>query len=677
VRQELALIAVVVGALSVSAMVAADATLAASPQTLKAKKKRQAKRNTPNNAPSAPENRPGISSALEPSEITAGQHVILHADHFPLKGAQVFLKRGDEKICSTGIPAETQVKDDQTLLFLVPSNTAAKSYPLCVVIDNKDVPVSGSLTVQPDSGSPVRVDAIYPLTNYPVGKGFDFEIAGKNFARLPQDNVIEVLNQGLVPLCASAKNAGASPTFCLTSVEVISPARLKVRGFYPSSYYGPIQIRVHVGNNASDPPVSVTFAAATPQWVAIAVAAVFGALAVLFVGLLRKGLGSSTIDGQKLNTLTSLFLDRETNSYSLSKLQVLAWTAVIVYAYIYLFLCRTLIQGDFSTFPGVPQNIPQLFFVAAGTTVAAAAITVNRGSKGAGPIGPSMADFISTGGLVAGDRFQFFIWTIVGCMGYVYLVVRNDPAKLAELPTLPDNFLYLMGVSSAGYLGGKLVRKPGPVIKALSISPVADVAPANAPAGFMPPILTLNLKGENLELKATVKIDGKPLRGDMFWVNGIADPQQAGFCTEVNVSLNDARTSGYLDGSHILTLVNSDSQAAEVKFPIDPMSIDPVATFIPAQPPPAGAADVPASLVITGKSFVTGITAEWTPEGGQLRQIPAVAPQDGGPYVVFESATKLRVNRDPEGMRAGKGKLTLVSPIGLRVSQTVNIVQQQ
>jgi len=81
--------------------------------------------------------------------------------------------------------------------------------------------------------------------------------------------------------------------------------------------------------------------------------------------------------------------------------------------------------------------------------------------------------------------------------------------------------------------------------------------------------------------------------------------------------------------------------------------------------------------VITGKSFVTGITAEWTPEGGQLRQIPAVAPQDGGPYVVFESATKLRVNRDPEGMRAGKGKLTLVSPIGLRVSQTVNIVQQQ
>src|SRR5207253_7529989 len=57
------------------------------------------------------------------------------------------------------------------------------------------------------------------------------------------------------------------------------------------------------------------------------------------------------------------------------------------------------------------------------------------------------------------------------CFGYVYLVIRMNPEMAnISLPDVPQNFLYLMGVSSAGYLGGKLVRKPGPVIKVLSVA---------------------------------------------------------------------------------------------------------------------------------------------------------------------------------------------------------------
>jgi hypothetical protein len=79
-----------------------------------------------------------------------------------------------------------------------------------------------------------------------------------------------------------------------------------------------------------------------------------------------------------------------------------------------------------------------------------------RGAKGAGPIQPSVADFVATGGLVAAERFQFFIWTLVGVFTFLFLVVFSDPANVSDLPRIPDGFLALMGVSSFGYLGGKL-----------------------------------------------------------------------------------------------------------------------------------------------------------------------------------------------------------------------------
>ena len=39
-------------------------------------------------------------------------------------------------------------------------------------------------------------------------------------------------------------------------------------------------------------------------------------------------------------------LDKETNSYSLSKFQLFLFTAVFVFGYIYLFLCRWLVQWN-------------------------------------------------------------------------------------------------------------------------------------------------------------------------------------------------------------------------------------------------------------------------------------------------------------------------------------------
>lgn len=576
-------------------------------------------------------------------------------------------------------PANDGVAKSGTLTFLVPSDTQPGQYS--VTADNK--PIQGQLDVM----GPVVVDAIYPGTTYHLQKGFNFTISGKNFSTDPKGNKIELVDEGILENCKHNPPA-ADDTPCVASSGTssgstpptsnpTSTTEIGVSGFYPKHYYGPVKMIVHVGDNKSA-PASVTFAQVSQPGVVLAAAAVFFVVAYLLYRLVIKGMKPDMVNGIRATPFNALFLDRETNSYSLSKFQVIAWTAVTVYSYVYLFLCRTLIQGDFR-FPDVSQNLPQLFFVSAGTTVAAAAITAAVGSKGAGPIQPSAADFISTGGLVAGDRFQFFTWTIVGCIGYLYLVIRMDPEKAnISLPEIPQNFLYLMGVSSAGYLGGKLVRKPGPVIKVLSVAKITPPlgTPAPDPANqtkardllgkdFAPkddaikvafPVLTLSLKGENLDPTGKIKVDDEPLRGDMFWINGEPDPQSH-LCSEVNVSLNDS--AQYIEGSktHTLMLVNTDGQSATVNFPIDPMSIDPISGLT--------AGDKATDVTITGKNFVDGLKFEWR-NPADVKADPTASGN-----ATYKKPTELTVNLAPG--TAGKAKLTLISQIGLRASADVTV----
>lgn len=550
----------------------------------------------------------------------------------------------------------SDLKDRNVAVFQVPLLSTG-AYTVTATSDHNTSQL-GSLLVM----DPVKVTGIVPMRNYPgpEGRVYDFTIVGLNFSLTPENNVLEVKGEQYIPLGKKCPEPGANVP--ASSASTIAPPCLEapfthialvVKGFHPRHFFGPTQFVVHVGSYASDPPVSVNFSYASQQVVAVAAAAIFFGLAFLFISLVRRGIGIYSINGQKFGVMTSLFLDRETNSYSLSKFQVIAWTAVVVYSYVYLFLCRTLVQGNYGAFPGVAQNIPQLFFVSAGTTVAAAAITANYGSKGAGPVKPTPADFISTGGFVAGDRFQFFIWTIVGCIGYVYLVVRSDPFQLTDLPSLPDNFLYLMGVSSAGYLGGKIVRKPGPVIKTLSVGaiiPRVEAQPnAVPPVPARPASMPITLNGENLDASGTIKVDDANLRASVFTIDGQRDPQSQ-FCSQLTVTLLDA--DKYIEGTHTLTLVNRDGQAASVCFPKDPLTIDPIPALV--------AGDQPVPVPISGKNFADGMTARWS----RIPDNPGIVVN-----ITNRTDTELTVTLTPGN--PGTGKLTLISAIGLSATQDV------
>jgi hypothetical protein len=414
-----------------------------------------------------------------------------------------------------------------------------------------------------------------------------------------------------------------------------------------------------IHNGAESEPQELTIVNArrtTPRNYALAFTA---ALVVLIYLLLMTGIKALQTKPSTGNFLLSaLFLDEETQTYSLSKCQFYAWTLAAILGYVFFAVAMSIVQGS-AVFPDIPEGLPGILLFSAGTSVLATGIVSTKGCKGAGEVHPTLADFITTGGVIAPERLQFVIWTVVGIFTFLTIVFKSDPVTVSGLPRIPDGFLQLMGISSAGYLAGKLARKPGPVIRNLSVANVTPLKGTLADT-FKPgtdvkqnlPILTVNLKGQNLDPKGNIKIDFQPLRGDMFWITGATPDPQSGFCSEFNVSLNDAGV--YLEGTHTLTLVNSDAQAADAVFPISPMTI--VSVQVPNDP----RATAP-NVTVTGTDFVDPTTAEWHDATGKLIR-------DFVPTVKVESATQLTVSRPDDATPGSKFKLTLISQIGLRAS---------
>src|SRR5262249_46671471 len=222
--------------------------------------------------------------------------------------------------------------------------------------------------------------------------GYDFEIAGQNLAALPSDNFIIAVGRAPITTgnseeCEKAKISGNYQKACLEVDQGMETRKLKVIGFQRAQYDGPISIQVQVGKNSKNisNAVPLTFARVRQRSVFWGSLVAFLAIMVIVFLLVRKGVGSVTIRGRRFSPLTSFFLDKETNSYSLSKFQLLLWTSVFVFGYLYLFLCRMLIQWKFEL-PPVPDGLPGMLAISAGTAVAAAGATEARGSKGAGEI---------------------------------------------------------------------------------------------------------------------------------------------------------------------------------------------------------------------------------------------------------------------------------------------------
>jgi hypothetical protein len=410
------------------------------------------------------------------------------------------------------------------------------------------------------------ISSVNPLVTYPKDgdpkdkKVYGLDIIGDGFGPRETDNKL-IINGMEIPVCWVNKPCDQKQPFAKGTV--VNNQQLQFDLDVPDIYRGGAKVQLRVGNNTSLPS-AVTLSRVEskfPQYAAIGVVAGLFGLVLL---LLSSGF-RNVISGRKYSILSALFLDAETETYSLSRLQFFIWTGVAILTYVYLLISRSLVQGKLE-FVDVPGGLPGIVAISAGTTVMAQMITKSKGPKGAGEIHPSLTDLVSTGGVIVPERFQFFVWTLLGAAAFIFVVFLNDPGTIQDLPAVPAGFLQLMGLSSAGYLGGKIARRAGPVID--------EILAATGSLEF-------TLKGRNLSKDATFRIGDKDIPSDQF--EGGLKPQIVEADTEgepntgkmIKLKLKNPDPEWVKDNNQ-LTIINPDGQKATLNYTVGPFVIGPV-----------------------------------------------------------------------------------------------------
>ena len=244
--------------------------------------------------------------------------------------------------------------------------------------------------------------------------------------------------------------------------------------------------------------------------------------------------------------LKMLLLEPENQTYSLSRAQFLGWLIVIAWCYLFLYYAHGFVEENWG-FPNLGNSI-YAFLISLGTLIAAQATNRGMGVKGAGEEHPSPADLVVHGGVIALDRVQQIIWTLIALGMFVRITVSTF-ATATELPGIPMELLALMGLSSAGYLGGKLVRGPGPVIDDVTV-----------PSGTV----TLIIKGKHLSKDAFVWLDGEQIKNKVIAkVDDPDDPLK--FAKELETTLPISNVE-WIAKDHAITVINSDAQRADFRI---------------------------------------------------------------------------------------------------------------
>ena len=247
---------------------------------------------------------------------------------------------------------------------------------------------------------------------------------------------------------------------------------------------------------------------------------------------------------RRYNFVKMLLLEPENQTYSLSRAQFLVWLLVIVWCYLFLYTAHGFVEQNWF-FPNLGNSV-YAFLISLGTLLASDITNRTMGVKGAGEFHPSIADLVVHGGVLALDRVQQIVWTLIAAGMFIRITVSTYDSA-TELPDIPAQLLTLMGLSSAGYLGGKLVRGPGPVIEQVTTIPGSVV---------------LSIKGKHLSKDAFVWLDGvqQPKDNVIAKVDDPDDPVK--FAKEVEVTLN-ITIDDWNTNAHAITVVNPDAQRAD------------------------------------------------------------------------------------------------------------------
>jgi hypothetical protein len=243
-----------------------------------------------------------------------------------------------------------------------------------------------------------------------------------------------------------------------------------------------------------------------------------------------------------------LLLEPANNTYSLSRAQFFWWLSIIAFAYIFLFLGHGFVQENWS-FPSL-AGFGITFMISLATLLTAQATSSVKGVKGAGSVHPAPSDLIMHGGVLAPERVQQVVWSVIAGVGFLAILIKTYHIR-GEIPAIPEELLYLMGISSAGYLGGKLTRRGGPVINQVTVASGS---------------VKITIRGDQLSANAMVWLDNAPLPQEAISPQG-GNFNSTDFVDTLLVTLPASSGINNLDEwfgtRRTVTVVNEDRQRAE------------------------------------------------------------------------------------------------------------------
>ncbi len=149
-----------------------------------------------------------------------------------------------------------------------------------------------------------------------------------------------------------------------------------------------------------------------------------------------------------------LLSDKNTNTYSLSKLQALSWTIVVVWSYVFLALGKGVLTGE-AAIPDFNASLLGLLGISYGGLITAKGLGNTHPKNDLAANEQRLSDFFSENNEISLTRLQLFVFTFVGIGIYVFYSF-NPYFFDTGLPDIPNTLNGLFLVSQGGYIGGKL-----------------------------------------------------------------------------------------------------------------------------------------------------------------------------------------------------------------------------
>jgi hypothetical protein len=149
---------------------------------------------------------------------------------------------------------------------------------------------------------------------------------------------------------------------------------------------------------------------------------------------------------------------------SLAKFQLLLWTIIVTFAFFGIYLTR-IFEGVLTPPPMIPTNLLTLM----GISVIVPALNKKASAYRYGIAHPPAPDGTKTVSMLQENntleltRLQMFSWTLVSITIYLLLLYSTVVSKMGDaqnliLPDIDGTLVVLMGLSQAGYLGGKIAH---------------------------------------------------------------------------------------------------------------------------------------------------------------------------------------------------------------------------